>query len=119
MQTLLKLEEVALFVLALYLYSYLPYAWWIYAVLFLAPDLGALGYLVNTRIGAMSYNLFHHRLIAVGCYLAGSVLAQPFLQFIGLLLFGHISFDRAVGYGLKYPDSFKHTHLGWLGSRPA
>jgi hypothetical protein len=23
--------------------------------------------------------------------------------------------DRIFGYGLKYPDAFQHTHLGWIG----
>jgi uncharacterized protein YbjT (DUF2867 family) len=23
--------------------------------------------------------------------------------------------DRVLGYGLKYPDAFKHTHLGTIG----
>ena len=27
----------------------------------------------------------------------------------------HIGFDRALGYGLKYPSDFKHSHLGVLG----
>jgi hypothetical protein len=27
----------------------------------------------------------------------------------------HVAVDRALGYGLKYPDSFAHTHLGWIG----
>jgi hypothetical protein len=30
-------------------------------------------------------------------------------------LLGHSSFDRVLGYGLKYDDDFKHTHLGWIG----
>jgi hypothetical protein len=34
--------------------------------------------------------------------------------FTGTLLFTHASFDRILGYGLKYFDSFKHTHLGWM-----
>ncbi len=25
------------------------------------------------------------------------------------------SLDRLFGFGLKYPDQFKHTHLGWIG----
>jgi GNAT superfamily N-acetyltransferase len=25
--------------------------------------------------------------------------------------------DRVFGYGLKYPDAFQHTHLGWIGQR--
>jgi hypothetical protein len=37
------------------------------------------------------------------------------LLFAALVLYGHSSMDRMLGYGLKYADDFKHTHLGWLG----
>jgi hypothetical protein len=30
---------------------------------------------------------------------------------VALIWFAHISMDRTVGYGLKYPTSFKDTHL--------
>ncbi|MFN3866237.1 MAG: DUF4260 family protein, partial [Demequina sp.] len=31
----------------------------------------------------------------------------------------HVGVDRALGYGLKHADSFRHTHLGWIGrARP-
>ena len=30
-------------------------------------------------------------------------------------LFGHSSFDRVMGYGLKHEDSFQNTHLGGIG----
>jgi hypothetical protein len=30
---------------------------------------------------------------------------------IALIWFAHIGIDRALGYGLKYPDAFKHTHF--------
>ena len=29
----------------------------------------------------------------------------------GTVLLGHSAFDRVLGYGLKYPDAFKHTHF--------
>ncbi|MFN3665935.1 MAG: DUF4260 family protein, partial [Sediminibacterium sp.] len=32
-----------------------------------------------------------------------------------LVLLAHSTFDRVAGYGLKYFDSFDHTHLGWIG----
>ena len=30
---------------------------------------------------------------------------------VALVWAAHIGVDRAVGYGLKYPTGFKHTHL--------
>jgi hypothetical protein len=29
-----------------------------------------------------------------------------------LIWLAHIGMDRALGYGLKYPTTFKDTHLG-------
>ena len=116
MRTLLKLEQLALLGLAILLFAQLPYAWWWYAVLFLAPDLGMLGYLGGPVAGAFTYNLLHHQGLAVLLYLAGTLWSLPLLMLIGTLMLGHSAFDRVMGYGLKYPDAFKHTHLGWLGA---
>jgi len=115
MKNLLRLEEASMFGLALYLNSLLPFAGWVFWVLLLAPDLSMLGYLVNTRIGAILYNLIHHKGLAVGLYLAGTFLVIHELILAGVVLFAHSSMDRVLGFGLKYSDDFKHTHLGWIG----
>ena len=87
---------------------------WVWVFLFFTPDIGMLGYLINTRIGAVAYNLFHHKGIALLLAALGYYFQNEMLLAVGLLLFAHASFDRIWGYGLKYPDSFKHTHLGSL-----
>lgn len=115
MKNLLRLEELLLLGLSLFLFSALDYGWGWYALLFLAPDLSMLGYLVNPRVGAWTYNLVHHKGVAVTLYLAGYLLSAPALMFAGTLLLGHSSFDRVFGYGLKYPDAFQNTHLGRIG----
>jgi len=115
LKNLIKLEELLLFVLSIYLFSLLDFAWWWYLVLLLTPDLGALGYLANSRIGAFTYNLTHHKGLGVILYLAGILIGAPSLQMIGLIMLGHSSLDRVFGYGLKYPDSFQHTHIGQIG----
>ncbi len=61
MKNLLKIEELFLFGLALFLFSGLDYGWGWYALYFFAPDLSMLGYLANPRIGAWTYNLIHHK----------------------------------------------------------
>lgn len=119
MKTLLKLEEFFLFVLSLFLFSQLDYGWIWYALLFLAPDLSMIGYLANPRIGAWTYNLVHHKGIAVALYVLGALLSVPWLMFAGTILLGHSSLDRVFGYGLKYPDAFQHTHLGRIGKQNA
>jgi hypothetical protein len=72
---------------------------------------------VNPRIGALAYNLLHHKGIAIAVYLTGYLLIIHELTLVGVVLFGHSSFDRVLGYGLKYQDHFKHTHLGWIGKQ--
>lgn len=112
----IKIEEWAMLGLAVYLNSFLPFKPWVFWALFLLPDVGMLGYGVDTRVGAFTYNLFHHKAIAVICTLAGYFLVIHELTLAGVVLFGHSSFDRALGFGLKYPDNFKHTHLGMIGT---
>jgi len=114
MKSLLKLEELSMLLISIFLFSLLDYPWWVFLALILAPDVGMLGYLVNTQVGALSYNLFHHKGIAILIGFAGYWWSSPEMQLAGIILFGHASMDRIMGYGLKYPDSFKNTHLGSL-----
>lgn len=114
MDRALKLEEVALFGLSIYLFSLTDFTWSWYLALILLPDIGMIGYLISTKIGAYSYNLFHHRGIAVGALLLGWYMKHDWLALSGIILFGHCAMDRMLGYGLKFEDSFHHTHLGWL-----
>lgn len=114
MQTLLKLEYFGLFLFSIILFSQLDFAWWIYPLLFLVPDIGMLGYLINNKIGAYTYNLCHHLGVAVAFLMYGALMTNPLCTLFGTILLGHSSFDRLVGYGLKYTDSFKHTHLNNL-----
>lgn len=116
MKKVLILEEIgqtALSIGGIYMLN-TGVAWWWLTLLFFSPDLSMLGYLVNTKIGAICYNVFHHKLVAVAVITIGFFCHNQILLLIGLLLYGHASFDRIMGYGLKYFDSFKHTHLGML-----
>ncbi|GAA4374154.1 DUF4260 domain-containing protein [Hymenobacter koreensis] len=115
MKTTLKIEELAELLLAVVVFSQLPYAWWVLPAVFLLPDLSALGYLAGPRLGALSYNLFHHKVLAVACGVVGWLLGMPVVMLAGTVLFAHAAFDRLLGYGLKYPTSFQDTHLGRIG----
>src|SRR5690349_4762637 len=115
MKNLIKIEELFLFGLALFLFSGLGYSWGWYALLFFAPDLSMISYLANPRVGAWTYNLIHHKGIAVALYMVGYLLALPALMFVGTILLGHSSLDRVLGYGLKHEDAFQNTHLGRIG----
>ena len=114
MKIVLKLEEAAMLALSIVLFNQLHFAWWLFLVLFLAPDISMLGYLVNTIIGAYCYNFFHHKAVGIIIGLVGFYLQNEIYMLAGIIIFGHSSFDRILGYGLKYTDSFKNTHLGSL-----
>ena len=107
----LRLEGIAVLAGAVVLFSATDASWWLFGLLFFAPDVGLLGYLAGTRTGALTYNLTHGMLapitLAVAGYLAGSVVLLP----LALVWIAHIGFDRALGYGLKYPTEFHDTHL--------
>ena len=86
-----------------------------FAILLLAPDLSALGYLGGSGVGAAVYNLFHNYVLP-GVLVAFGVLSGSGLAvWVALVWFAHIGMDRLIGYGLKYPGSFNETHLGRIG----
>ena len=119
MNTLIRMEEGAKFLLS-YLFSlYCGFEWWVFPVWLLAPDLSMLGYLGGTRAGALFYNIFHHQAFAIAVGLAGYSFQQNEILLAGIVLFGHSAMDRMFGYGLKFSDSFQHTHLGWIGKKVA
>jgi hypothetical protein len=114
MSVLLKLEEFALLAASVVVFSTLPFAWWLYPLLILAPDVAMIGYLVNVRFGAFTYNISHHRATGLAVYALGLWLGNPLLLLAGVILFGHSAMDRLAGYGLKYASGFRDTHLGVL-----
>lgn len=104
--------------LAVLLYARGGHSWMLFGVLFLAPDLSFLGYLAGPRIGAAAYNLAHS--YAGPGIAAALALLTGRPPVLALIWAAHIGFDRALGYGLKYPTDFKDTHLGRLpGGRRA
>ena len=117
MKTLLKLEELAELVLGVYLFSQLYWAWGYFLGLYFSPDLGMLGYLINPKIGAWSYNLLHHKAVAIACLLAGWYWQAETISLLGTVLLAHAAFDRLMGYGLKHESAFHATHLGVVGKQ--
>lgn len=108
---LLRLEGAALLAAAVLLYRERDASWLLFAVLLLAPDLSALGYLAGTRLGAIAYNIAHTTVLPIALGVAGLLAGGDLAVSIGLIWLAHIGLDRAIGYGLKYPDAFKSTHL--------
>lgn len=119
MKRVLQLEEWAQLIAGLFFIWYQPISIsaWIWPLLFLSPDISMLGYLAGPRVGAFTYNLFHHKGLAIAVALIGFYFQLPWLQLAGIILWSHSCFDRVFGYGLKYETGFQHTHLGNIGSK--
>ena len=112
--TILRFESAAVFGACVIALIRLGCPGWLAAVLALAPDLAMLGYLLNPRVGAISYNLAHFQMLAIALAAFGFFSSLPTLIFVGLIWLAHIEWDRALGYGLKL-SSFQNTHLGRIG----
>ena len=108
---LLRLEGVAILAATVFFYARGHFAWWLFAVLFLSPDIFMLGYLANAKVGAALYNLVHTYGSPVVLLLVGWSLGAPQVTPYGLIWLAHLGFDRMLGYGLKYPTQFGDTHL--------
>jgi hypothetical protein len=110
-RVLLGVEGAAVAGMAIAVYFWAGYPWWLLLVLALAPDLSFLGYAAGPRVGATVYDIAHTYVLAVPLAAIGVIADVEVAVQIGLVWIAHIGIDRAVGYGLKYPTRFKDTHL--------
>lgn len=117
MKNIIKLEEMAMLAISIAALYTLKADWWYYLLLALAPDISMVGYIAGNKVGAFCYNLFHHKGIAILVFAMGLFFSNELAVFTGIILFGHSSMDRMFGYGLKYEEGFKFTHLGAIGKK--
>ena len=108
---LLRLEGVALLAAAITLYVDGGYSALAFLLLILAPDLSMLGYFAGPRIGALVYDIVHFEALPLALATGGVVSDSTGAIEIALIWLAHIGMDRALGYGLKYPEAFRETHL--------
>ena len=114
---ILRAEGLALFAVALLAYAHEGLGWGRFALLFLAPDLTFAAYALGPRWGAAAYNALHTTLFPAALGVAAFALASTDLAGLALIALAHVGFDRALGYGLKYPTGFNDTHLGRKGGK--
>ncbi|MBM7571928.1 DUF4260 domain-containing protein [Aquibacillus albus] len=108
---LLHIEGFAVLVLSVYFYGQSQFSWLLFFILLFAPDISMIGYLLNNKVGAIIYNLFHTYSLSISVVICGLIVPNETLLAIGLIWSAHIGMDRMIGYGLKYPTEFKATHL--------
>ncbi len=112
---ILRLEGAAVLMLMVILYGMYGGEWWLFAALFLAPDIALLGYVVGEKTGSVAYNFTHSYVgpLAVIGFL--TLLGDKMLIGFPIIWAAHIGFDRLLGYGLKYGADHNFTHLGPVG----
>lgn len=112
---LLRIEGLAVLIGAIAAYAAIGGNWWLFAALLFAPDLSFLGNLAGKKAGSVAYNAAHTysvpAVLALGAWISGA----SWIYGLAIIWFAHIGIDRTLGYGLKYPGSFDHTHLGLIG----
>jgi|HubBroStandDraft_4_1064222.scaffolds.fasta_scaffold633687_2 hypothetical protein len=111
---LLRAEGLLVLVAAITGYAAILHGrWWVFAVFFLLPDVALLGYLSDQHKGlaAALYNAAHTYCLPILLGLIAWKLGAVSGEEAALIWIAHIGFDRVLGFGLKYPEAFKPTHL--------
>jgi hypothetical protein len=110
---LLRLEAVLALVVECTAYERIyPGHWGMFALLFLVPDLSLLGYLHSAGKGAAAlYNLVHSYVLPLALGLVAWKQGLPVAGQLALIWLAHISLDRLLGFGLKFPGVFRYTHI--------
>jgi hypothetical protein len=112
---LLHLEGAALLALAVGAYAWSGASWWLFALLFWAPDIAFLAYLIGPRAGSIAYNAVHTTLCPAALVGLAVILGDASLATVwGAIWAAHIGYDRLGGWGLKYGKGYWYTHLGEL-----
>ena len=118
-RSILRIEGLAVALVSAVLYARTGASWWLFAALWLVPDLSMLGYLSRPCRGARIYNAFHTYTLPVVLGVSAWFLHAKGLVPFALIWINHIGVDRLLGYGLKYSDGFGWTHLGIKGKESA
>jgi hypothetical protein len=118
-RTWLRLEGLAAFGAGLALFGASDGNWLFIIPLLLLPDVSVAGFVAGSRVGTFTYNLVHNWAPGLVILALAALLASPGLELVAAILIAHVGMDRAAGYGLKLPNSFKDTHLGRMGRAEA
>jgi hypothetical protein len=111
----LQAEGLVVLILSLDLYYLTAGSWWRFCVFFLVPDLSLLAYVVEPAVAARVYNIVHSYTLPLALAVVALAMNQSHVLPYAIIWTAHIGMDRALGFGLKYPEAFGRTHLGTHG----
>ena len=106
-----KWEYIIAFFSICIVYIHWDFSIVLFLLLLLVPDISMIGYLLNTRMGAIIYNIGHHIGLASILLTISIVFNLTIPIQIAMIWLAHIFMDRAFGFGLKYANDFKETHI--------
>lgn len=109
-----KLESAAILIALLAVYYELDFSWFWFVLLILMPDIFMVGYLKNPKVGAVVYNIGHSYFVPIALWFLSHHIESLFWIALAIIWAAHIAADRMLGFGLKLPEGFKHTHMGQL-----
>jgi hypothetical protein len=108
---LVRIENFLIFLAGLALFHNFSDNWILFILVFFVPDVSMAGYLVNKRVGSVTYNLIHNYALCLLLILFGLVFQELSLMIAASILMSHVGIDRLFGFGLKYSEGFKKTHI--------
>lgn len=108
---IVRLENGLAFGISFFIYMQLDFPIWLFFLLLFVPDITMIGYTINNKIGAAIYNLGHSFIFPILLTLCYFYFLQDYLLIISIIWVAHIFMDRLFGFGLKYQESFKETHI--------
>lgn len=108
---IVRTENLLIFFLGIVLFHNFSNNWILFILSFLLPDVSMVGYLVNKRVGSITYNFIHNYILCLILIFLGFVFQQLFLMITASILFSHVGIDRFFGFGLKYSKNFRETHI--------
>ena len=111
LRKIISLEYLLAFLISLFFYWQFDFSILYFLLFLLLPDISMLGYIVNTKVGALFYNIGHSIILPAILIMIGFVMISTPLLMASIIWLAHIFLDRALGYGLKYDEAFKKTHL--------
>jgi hypothetical protein len=101
-----RAENGVLLVALVIAYAALGQTWWLFGLLLFVPV-----------YGAWFYNVGHSYIGPIILGLIGWQQRNNLILGIAAIWLAHIAMDRVLGYGLKLPTGFQHTHLGEIGKK--
>ncbi|MFF2177815.1 DUF4260 family protein [Lysinibacillus sp. NPDC058147] len=111
LRKIISMEYLIAFLVSIFFYWHFEFSFLYFVLFLLLPDISMLGYIINTKVGALFYNIGHSLVVPAILLILGFVTVSTPLLMASIIWLAHIFLDRSLGFGLKYAAAFTKTHL--------